>query len=196
MCFLLLNSFMIQTQMIVTVCFYCVHMHSNIFHLKPQEVHIYLFWNDGSFHMLFYWCNVEIKIWVVHLKPQVSLSFELTPTVIPLSESRWSDAHTLIRISCSGIDLPSPTVSYVSAAKLRDAAGWGAKQTDATAEALWPRPLANAPPPPICPRVPLKRFSRMQGLPTDTDGNMATEVKLAHLCFILCFILPSFRMAA
>lgn len=53
------------------------------------------------------------------------------------------------------------------------------------AEAVWPRPPGNAPPPPICPRVPLKRFSRMQGLPTDTDGNMATEVKLAHLCLCL-----------
>lgn len=47
----------------------------------------------------------------------------------------------------------------------------------------WPRPSANAPPPPICPRVPLKRSSRMQGLPADTDGNMATEVKLARYRF-------------
>lgn len=45
-------------------------------------------------------------------------------------------------------------------------------------------PISQRPSPsPICPRVPLKRFSRMQGLPTDADGNMATEVKLAPYRF-------------
>lgn len=44
---------MIQTQMIVTVCFYCIHIHSNIFHLKPHElIFIWLDYNDGSFHII------------------------------------------------------------------------------------------------------------------------------------------------
>lgn len=65
------------------------------------------------------------------------------------------------------------------------------KRTQPLKLGVWPRPPANAPPPPICPRVPLKRFSRMQGLPTDTDGNMATEVKRARLC--LCLSCRDFR---